>query len=104
MLFASRLVRQFDDNDTKILVHCRYTGLRGRRLDCLTPGRHLSLNYVSSDDTADLQTQATAQQIDDNLVEILHQLLIPLYERFAFFELSLGLVRAEVEQMRRNRF
>lgn len=49
-------------------------------------------------------TQATATQIDDNLVEILHAMLSPLYERFAFFELPLRLVQEEVERLRGGRF
>jgi hypothetical protein len=104
MLYASRLARLFDAGDPDILVRCRYYGLRGRRLDCLTPGRHFSFERLCNDDNADLQTQATASQMDDNLVEVLHSLLVPLYERFAFFELSREIVRAEIERMRRGRF
>jgi len=104
MLFVARLARQYDDDETNILVRCRYSGLAGRQLDCLTPGRHFSFARVAVDDTAELETQATVGQIEDNLVEILHQLLAPLYERFAFFELPRDIVRAEVEQLRRNRF
>jgi hypothetical protein len=104
LLYASRLARLFDGGDPDILVRCRYSGLRGRRLDCLTPGRHFSFERICNDDNAELQTQATASQMDDNLVEVLHSLLVPLYERFAFFELSRELVRIEIEQMRKNRF
>jgi hypothetical protein len=42
--------------------------------------------------------------MNDNLVEILHPMLAPLYERFEFFELPLALVRTEIERMRHNRF
>jgi hypothetical protein len=104
MLYASRLARLFDGGDPDVLVRCRYYGLRGRRLDCLTPGRHFSFERICNDDDADLQVQATASQIDDNLVEVLHSLLVPLYERFAFFELSREIVRIEIEQMRKNQF
>ena len=61
-------------------------------------------DYVSADDEADLQTAATTSEIDDNLPEIIHPLLIPLYERFALFELSMDLVRGELDRLRRNRF
>jgi len=47
---------------------------------------------------------ATATELDDNLIEILHPLLVPLDERFRLFELPLELVRAEVGRMRANRF
>jgi hypothetical protein len=104
MLYASRLAGTFDSGDPDILVRCRYYGLRGRRLDCLTPGRHFAFARICNDDTAELQTQATASQMDDNLVEVLHSVLLPLYERFAFFELSRELVRIEIERMRKTRF
>lgn len=105
LLYASRLARLFDDaGDPDILARCRYHGLRERRLDCLLPGRHFARNRVCNDDSAELQTQATASQIDDNLVEVLHSLLAPLYERFGFYELSRELVRIEIDQLRRNRF
>jgi hypothetical protein len=42
--------------------------------------------------------------MNDNLIEILHPLQAPLYERFSFFELPLDLVRAEVGRMRGSRF
>ena len=105
MLYASRLARQYDNaGDPDILLRCKYWSLRGRRLDCLTPGRYFSGNYVCNDDSAELQTQAAASQMDDNLVEVLHAMLVPLYERFSFFELSRELVRAEIERMRQNCF
>jgi Schlafen, AlbA_2 len=104
MLYASRLARLFDSGDPDILTRCRYYGLRGRRLDCLTPGRNFSFARICDDNNVELQTQATASQMDDNLIEVLHSLLVPLYERFAFFELSRELVRIEIEQMRKNRF
>jgi hypothetical protein len=70
-------------------------------LDCLTPLRYISSERVCNDDNAELQSQATASQLDDNLVEVLHSLLLPLYERFAFFKLSQDLIRKEIEEMRR---
>jgi hypothetical protein len=104
MLYASRLAREYGSNDMQVLFRCQLLGLRGRRLDCLTPGRYFSFDRVSRDDSALLQTQATASQFDDNVVEVLHQMLAPLYERFAFFELPVDLVRTEIGKLRTNRF
>jgi hypothetical protein len=42
--------------------------------------------------------------VRDNLAEVLHQLLTPLYERFAFFRLPIILVEEELERMVRGRF
>ena len=59
---------------------------------------------ISRTDEIVLETQATPAQMRDNLAEILHQLLTPLYERFAFFRLPMLLVEQELEQMMRRRF
>jgi hypothetical protein len=104
MLYAARLARLFDSGDPLIFTRCRYVGLRGRRLDSVSERRFIRCPGRCEDDAAELATQATIQQVEDNLVEILHQLLTPLYERFAFFELSIDLVRAEIERMTQHRF
>jgi hypothetical protein len=104
MLYAARLARQFNEGDPLIIARCWYFGLRGRALGSVTGRRYFSLRRTCADNTAELQTQATAQQISDNLVEVLHQFLTPLYERFAFFELSPDLVPEEIERMTQNRF
>jgi hypothetical protein len=51
-----------------------------------------------------LEAQSLASQLDDNVVEVTHSLLSPLYERFGFLELPLELVAQELETMRRHRF
>jgi hypothetical protein len=104
MLFISRLARQYDVEDPEIFVKCRYSGLRGRSLNYLTPGRLFFDHRVAADDAAELQTRATATEIDENLVEVLQPMLAPLYEKFGFFELSRDSIRAEVERLRANRF
>jgi hypothetical protein len=104
MLYIARLARLFDDGDPLIVTRCCYFGLRERTLSSVTGRRCLPFRWACADDTAELQTQATVQQISDNLVEVLHQLLTPLYERFAFFELSPDLVRQEIDRMTQNRF
>lgn len=103
MLFVSRLARHFGENPT-ILTHCRYVGLHGRALVSMTGRRYMSGGYRCSDEEAILETQSTAIEIDQNLVEVLHALLVPLYERFSFFDLPLTLVIQETEKMRKNQF
>ena len=103
LLFVSRLALLFDQNPNIRLI-CRYSGLNGRSLTSVSGRRIFVDGRVSRDDTIELTTQATAMQIDDNLVEILHSLLSSLYERFDFFELSLRLVQEEVEGLRKGRF
>jgi hypothetical protein len=70
----------------------------------VTGQRSLFGDDVSGTDEIILQAQATPEQINDNLVEIMHQLLVALYERFNFFRLPLVLVEQELASMTRGRF
>lgn len=103
MLFSARLARQFGENPT-VTVRCRYLGLSNRVLTSLTGRRALFDNRRSFDDEVVLQAQASAEEIEENLAEVLHPMLSPLYERFDFFELSRRLVTEELAEMRANRF
>ena len=103
LLFASRFAETFNQID-EIAIQCRFTGLNGRRLDCITGRRFFSTPMLSSTDEVTLTSQATPQQARDNLTEILHPLLSPLYERFNFFRLPLNLVEEELAGLLRRNF
>lgn len=103
LLYASRLAHLFG-NVPKIFFRVEYAGLRNRELGLLTRMGARRAGHVSDEDTLALEGQATAAEMDDNLVEVLHTLLAPLYERFSFFELTLDLVAREIEKMRNGRF
>ena len=102
LLFASRLAKSFGE-DSEIIVSCLYTGLKDRLLVNLQ-GFSLLERYECFDDSIVLETQATARQIEDNLVEVLLPLLRPLYERFSFYELKSSLISSQVERLRSGRF
>ena len=102
LLFASRLAATFEEVD-QIAVYCRFTGLENRRLvfthfmNALFPmGDPCSTGEVI------LTGQITQQQVQDNLAEILHPLLRPLYEKFDFYELSFDQVAKELQHLRRG--
>lgn len=103
ILFASRLAQTYESVES-IAIYCRFVGLDGRYLTSLNGRRHLSGDYVSSTDECILTVQATTSQIQDNLAEILHPLLVPLYERFNFFPLSFVLVEEELGRLRKGKF
>jgi hypothetical protein len=105
LLYASRIARTYAENP-RISVRCRFTGLNNRRLGAVERERRFFMDdtRICHDGEVELVTEATAAEMDDNLVEVLHSLLVPLYERFNFFELPLDLVRTEVGRMRSNRF
>ncbi len=103
ILYVGRLADLFGD-DLSFLVRCRYLGLQGRLLTHIEGRRMLFDDRRCADYEVVLERQITRAQARDNLVEVLHALLKPLYERFSFYELSQRLVAEEVERMTRNRF
>ncbi len=103
VLFAARLAETFEDVEA-IAMECHFTGLRNRALVSLNGRRAMFGDHVSQTDSITLTYVATPKQIDDNLVEIMHAFLVPLYERFDFFRLPIELVNTELERLRHGRF
>jgi hypothetical protein len=103
LLFARRLAETFE-NVEAITTRCRFTGLAGRHLVSVDGTRNMSSGRVCRTDEVLLTSQASLQQIDDNLVETIHQLLIPLYEQFDFFPLSTVIVEQEIGKLTRGQF
>ena len=98
LLFACRFAETFD-RVAEIAIHCRFTGLKGRRLTSIAGKRFFPHSDISSTDEVTLTGQATPQQVRDNLAEILHPLLLPLYEHFNFFKLPFSLVEEELADL-----
>ena len=103
LLFASRFAETFAEVD-KIAVYCRFTGLKGRHLAITRFNTPCSTNDSSSTDKVILKEQFTQQQVQDNLAEVLHSFLQPLYEKFNFFRLSSDYVSEELQHLRSRRF
>ena len=102
LLFAWQFTETFDGVDA-IAMQCRFTGLNGRRLTYINGlNRRLVIRedyYISSTDEIPLTKQVTPKQVQDNLAEVLHPLLLPLYERFNFFKLQFSLVEEELASL-----
>jgi hypothetical protein len=103
ILFIGRLV-EFFGGDLSFLVRCRFSGLKGRILTSIEGRRMMFEERRCADNVVTLERQITRAQARDNLAEVLHPLLSPLYERFSFFELPETLVAEEVDRMTRGRF
>ena len=103
VLFAARLAETFE-NVEAIAIECRFTGLRNRALVSLNGRRAMFGDHVSQTNSITLTYVATPEQIHDNLVEIMHTFLVPLYERFDFFRLPFELVDTELERLKHGRF
>ena len=101
LLFASRFAETFEEVD-QIAVYCRFTGLKDRCLEFTRFNTLCSTNDSSSTDEVILKEQFTQHQVQDNLAEVLHPLLQPLYEKFNFFNLSFDYVAEELQRLRRG--
>ena len=101
-LFAERLAETYDEVEG-IIMSMRFTGLKGRRLISLTKSRGYHESRISDTDDVVLRATATPQQVRNNIVEIIHDLLTPLYEKFSFYQISSQLVSEEIEDMRHRR-
>jgi Putative DNA-binding domain len=103
LLFAARLAETFEDVEA-IAVECRFTGLNNRFLTSLSGARAIFNDRVSRTPEVAMTVQVTLDQVRDNLTEVIHQLISPLYERFDFFPLSIELVDGELGRLRGGRF
>ena len=103
LLFAVRFAECFD-SDGQLAVFYRFTGLNGRRLDSTDWRISLFGWQISRTVEVSQETQTTVSQVQDNLAEVVHKLLSPLYEAFGFYELPLPLVQSELQRMRERRF
>ena len=103
LLYAARLARLCGENSS-IAARIRFTGLRNRYLTSVDGRRMFLTGRVCHEESVEIELQAATSEIIDNLAEVLHPALIPLYERFDFFELPMSLVAEELTSMRRNRF
>ena len=103
LYFAARFLDEFEDVRA-ILINCRFTGLSGRTITSLTQDRFVSNSRPCFSDQVETPANVTPQKLRENMVEIVHQLLTPLYEAFDFFALSQTIVDEELSRMRENRF
>ena len=104
LIFAHRLATTFDGVE-QVALQCRFTGLTNRHLTFLGAfgvwPRFTLGQSVSHAPEAELQGLATLRQIEDNLTEVVHGFLYPLYERFGFYQLPLATVQGALQEMHR---
>lgn len=101
LLHAARFSEKLLGHAATIRFAAYYTGLSGRSLVSLANPRRLARReYVSREESIRLVAEVESEAIADNLPEIVHGLLVPLYARFGFFKLSPRLVAEELETMR----
>ncbi len=100
LLFTSRLAATFESAE-QVAIRCRFTRMEGRSLLLMEQLPFIDGGPVSRDPEVTLTKQVSLQQINDNLVEVIHDLVIPLYERFGFYQVSIGHVQRMLQHLRR---
>ncbi len=100
-LHPHRLAHLLGADDATVTFTARWGGLNGRRLSTWSaPNRvPFSSTYRSRQDRVGSTVVASAKEIPDRLVELVGELLAPLYEIFDFFALSENLLKEEVEKV-----
>lgn len=94
--FTSRLV----DEPRPITFRASWAGLRNRELVHLERRRMLFEGHVAKQDAFTTSLTVDSNRIADQLPELVHGLLRPLYQLFDFFELPKVLVDEEIQKMR----
>ena len=101
LLFASRLAATFEGVE-QIAIRCRFTGLKGRSLLLVDhPAPFIDTGPVIHNPEVILTGQVSIQQVHDNLTEVIHGLVKPLYERFGFYEIPISHVQSMLMKTRR---
>ena len=107
LLHADNLARLLAPPEVglRILFRARWYGLAERRLGSLDPMRAFFLGegYVARQNDFAADVTVDSARIHDSLPEVVHSLLVPLYERFSFFRLPFDLVAENLMRMRGNR-
>ncbi|MFV3130465.1 hypothetical protein [Niveispirillum sp. KHB5.9] len=104
LLHARNLAENLTKGQAEIHFSARYRGLAFRELiswggtgSSMPPGTYRSLA-----DTVDLSVTASITQIVQNLPDVIHELVTPLYERFDGFRVPKELVDREVADLLRR--
>ena len=101
LLFARRLAALFE-NVEQIAIRCRFTGLKDRSLLLVDyPVPFTEVGPVAQDSEVILKGQVSLQQVDDNLPEVVHSLVGPLYERFGFYQIPIDHIQRMLKKLRR---
>lgn len=103
-LFVSRLAKLMGGNPG-VLMEGRYVGLQGRALSVIDEDRApMSFARKSRTDAVSIRFDASADEIQNNTVEVLRPALLPLYEAFDLYTPPMELFIQEVAKLKAGRF
>ncbi len=89
LLYCARLYSRLEVDPTTIVnVAVRHGGLDGRILSASNPGRTMSVKRISSENEIESVIRSSLSGLETDLVELVKELLAPLFTVFDFFKLS----------------
>lgn len=99
------MARAMKATEANLIVQVHYKKLSGRELVSYgNPNRILSGVRKITQDNYTMTDTISLSALPQNLPEIVHKLLAPLYELFEFFPLSKRLVEQELASLQRLQF
>ena len=102
LYFAARFLTEFQDVQA-VVINCHFTGLYDRTVTSLD-WRRLTRSRPCRQGAVETTATVTVAQLEENMVEIVLQLLAPLYEAFDFYTITPTLVEEELGSLRKNKF
>ena len=106
LLFAKRYYDQFAAV-SRVATYCRYSELEGRSLSTYkSPWRQTSWRpgRVANESEYELYGEFRIDQFADNLQEIVEALLMRLFEKFDFTEISSEVYKRAIDDLLARRF
>jgi hypothetical protein len=106
ILEAMYIAKSLGAHDANLICHCRWEGLAGRRLISKGNPNRLFFNEerVAEQDAYEAVETIAVSALPLALPDIVHSILVPLYELFDFWILPRRLVEEELAELQRNRF
>lgn len=102
LLYVESLAASLIDGPASVRLSAAYSGMDGRRLMSVS-GRYIH-HRVARQNEIPLEATFSANAIESNIAEIVHQLLVPFYAAFDFFDLPVSLVTDVLGKLRQHTY
>jgi transcriptional regulator with XRE-family HTH domain len=103
LMHAAALAKILGDDDAEVVLVAEWSGLKGRTLVAPPDSSRMMVGgHAAHQDRYRGTVRSRASEIPNALVELVSQLMFPLYEIFSFFQLPTNLPAQELLKMRRN--
>ncbi len=103
ILFVNRYMKTLDKIE-QVILQFHFTGLKGRHIaNAEVPGLRRDI-YVSKIEKYSVGLTVKSEEIENNLIEVVHAILKRLYEQFNFCPLSIEFVAKELKDVRQNHY